>query len=133
MKKLVFVLLAVLTLALAGCQEKEMIVDGSCVDGSKLVTIEVVYEDEEINDTYQYCSNEEFLLGVLEANSEELAPETNEASFGVYLSGLKGFNFETLGMSSYWSIYVNGDYGMLGVADQPVADGDVFKFEATSF
>lgn len=125
MKKLLLVLLAVLTLTLAGCQQVQ--------EGSKCVTIEVVYEDEEINDSLEVCTDAEYMLELLEENTDELEVETTDSDFGVYLSGLKGFNFETLGMNFYWSIYINDDYGMLGIADQPVADGDVYKFEATSF
>ena len=131
MKRLLLVLVAVL--ALAGCKKEEIIVDGSCVDGSNLVTIEIVYEDEEIEETFQFCTEEEFLLGVLDENAEELLPEYTDGAYGKYLSGLYEYNFETLEMSYYWAIIVNGDYGMLGISEQPVTDGDVFKFEAASF
>ena len=30
--------------------------------------------------------------------------------------------------ASYWAIYVNGEYGSYGVSEQPVNDGDSFKF-----
>jgi hypothetical protein len=129
MKKLLLVLTALLTLTLIGCK-KEIIVDGSCVDGSNLVTIEVVYEDEAINEVYQYCTNEEYLLGVMDANSEDLELEVSSAGF---VDGLKGFNFADMDVQIYWAIFINEEYGMLGVSDQPVTDGDIVKFEATSW
>ena len=125
MKKIVVLLLVMVTIILFGCQPTQQ--------GSKCVTLEVVYEAEGINESIEACTDEEYLLGVLDENAEELGLEKTESSFGVYVSGLKDFNFEALGMSYYWSIFVNDEYGMLGVLDQPVANGDIFKFEATSF
>lgn len=125
MKKLLLVLLAVFTLTLAGCQQTQK--------GDKCLTIEIVYADENINEEVEVCTDAEFLKDVLLENAEELEVETTDSDFGAYLSGLKGYNFETLGMSYYWAIFVNDEYAMLGISDQPVADGDVFKFEATSF
>lgn len=125
MKKLLLALLAVLTFSLVGCQETQQ--------GSKCVTIEVVYAEEELNETMDVCTDAEYMLGLLEENADELGVETTDSDFGVYLSGLKGYNFETLGMNYYWSIFINGEYGMLGISDQPVLDGDVYKFEAASF
>ena len=125
MKKIVVLLLVMVTIILFGCQQTQQ--------GSKCVTLEVVYEAEGISETIEACTDEEYLLGVLEENAEELGLETTEASFGVYVAGLVDYNFEALGMGYYWSIFVNDEYGMLGVSDQPVVDGDVFKFEAASF
>lgn len=132
MKKLLLVLMAAITLSLTGCQQETQ-------EGEKCITLEVVYQDEEaeidVNDSLEVCTDAEFLIGVLEENTDELGVEFagEDSEWGAYLAGLKGYNFETLGMSYYWSIYVNEEYGMLGISDQPVADGDVFKFEAASF
>ena len=35
--------------------------------------------------------------------------------------------------SSYWAIYVNGEYGTLGINAQPVTDGDEYKFVHEKF
>ncbi|XMB86909.1 DUF4430 domain-containing protein [Mycoplasmatota bacterium WC44] len=123
MKKVLYALL--LSFVLFGCAKT--------TEGEKCVTIEVVYGDEGIDKSYDYCTDQEYLLGLLDEQSEELEVEKTNYDFGPMVSGLKGFNFESLGLKYYWSIYVNGEYGMLGISDQPVTDGDVYKFEATSF
>lgn len=125
MKKIIMLLLAFATIALVGCAKTQ--------EGSKCITFELVYADESIDESIEACTDAEYLLEALEENTEEIGLETTEASFGVYVSGIKGYNFETLGMSYYWSIFVNGEYGLLGASAQPVIDGDVFKLEATSF
>lgn len=122
MKKLLLVLVAVLALTLAGCQKTQ--------EGSKCVTIEVVYEAEEIEETLEVCTDAEYMAELLEENEEALEAEISEAGF---LDGLKGYNFNELDIKFYWAIFINDDYGMLGVNEQPVADGDVYKFEATGW
>ena len=32
---------------------------------------------------------------------------------------------------AYWSIMVNGEYGMYGASEQPVADGDAYQLVYT--
>ena len=119
------ILLLILSFALFGCE--------TTTKGEKCVTIEMVYTDESIDELIEVCTDQEFLLGVLEENQDEIGLETNDSSSDVYLNGLKGYNFETLKMNYYWAVYVNSDYAIYGVAKQPIADGDVFKFEATSY
>ncbi|XMB67446.1 DUF4430 domain-containing protein [Mycoplasmatota bacterium zrk1] len=114
-----------LSFALVGCTNG--------TEGEKCITVEVVYTDEDIDDDIEFCTDSEFLLGALEENKDELVLETKDFDFGTSVTGLKSYNFETLNLKYYWAIYVNGEYGLLGVSDQPVNDGDVFKFEATAW
>jgi ABC-type Zn uptake system ZnuABC Zn-binding protein ZnuA len=131
MKKLLLILVAVVTLTLAGCQQAPK--------GDKCITLEIVYSNEDegidVDDTVEVCTDAEFLIGVLEENAEELEAEFagEDSEFGAYLAGLKGYNFTTLEMNYYWAILVNDEYGMLGISSQPVEDGDTFKFEATAW
>ncbi len=129
MKRLFSLLLMVVVVfSLVACQPEEQ-------QGAKCVTFEIVYADEEVNETMEVCTDAEFLYDVLMENQEELKVETagEESEFGAYLEGLYGYNFTTLEMSYYWSIYINDEYGMLGITTQPVADGDTYKFEATGY
>ena len=35
--------------------------------------------------------------------------------------------------SAYWSVTVNGEYGIFGIDSQPVADGDAFQLIYTVY
>jgi len=123
MKKLL--VLVLLSFALFGCQATK--------EGSKCIEITIVYAEENVNDEIEVCTDAEYLAGMLDEVKDEIELEITSSDFGDYVSGLKGFNFETLGISYYWAIYVNGDYGMYGISDQPVEDGDEFEFRAESY
>jgi hypothetical protein len=49
------------------------------------------------------------------------------------VSGLRGYNFETLGLSMYWAIYLNGEFAMVGISELLLEEGDVLLFEASSY
>lgn len=120
-----FAVVLSLVFLLVGCTTEQV--------GSKCVTIEVSYVEEEIELVSDVCTDALTLEELLFEHEEVYEPEITEASFGNYLSGLVGYNFETLGLSYYWGIYVNGEYGLSGISDQEVVDGDTYTFEATGF
>lgn len=101
--------------------------------GDKCVTIEIVYSDEEINEIKEVCTNAELVLDLLTEHQEEFQLETETYDFGTMVVGLKGYNFTTLGQSKYWAFTINGEMGTVGADVQPVLDGDVYRFEATSY
>ena len=49
--------------------------------------------------------------------------------------GTYGFTVDTVNgvytdfVTAYWSFYVNGEYCMHGISEQPVKDGDVFQIK----
>ncbi|MFA6525227.1 MAG: DUF4430 domain-containing protein [Patescibacteria group bacterium] len=63
------------------------------------------------------------------AADNNLALDTQESSYGVYVNGLAG---KTGGDNNkYWLYYVNGESATIGVADYIINEGDSieFKFE----
>ena len=92
------------------------------------ITIDVIYDAEEINETFNACAEsviaEDFLMSI----EDELNLEIVSSSFGNYVAGLVGYNFESLGMNAYWAIYLNDEYAPVGVSELEVEEGDVLLF-----
>ena len=96
--------------------------------GAKAYTVEVV--DNNGNSTsYEARTDAEYLRQALEELDEatDFAIAGEESEYGLYITSVNGVeaNYDTDG--AYWSVYVNGEYGMNGVDSQPVTDGDAYK------
>ena len=98
------------------------------VKGSKAITVEVVDNTGE-KATYETRTDAEFLRQALEelADATDFAIEGDESDYGLYITSVNGVVADYSVDCSYWSIYVNGEYGMNGVDTQPVADGDTYS------
>ena len=54
--------------------------------------------------------------------------EGTDSEYGIYITTINGIKADYDADGAYWSIYVNGEYGQFGADQQPVNDGDAFKF-----
>lgn len=95
--------------------------------GEKAITIEVVGKDGK-STVYELDTDAEYLVDAM----NEAEGLTYEAADG-YINTVNGVTADYSVDMSYWAIYVNGEYGMYGINDQPVADGDTFKLEYTVY
>jgi hypothetical protein len=115
-----FVILSAI-LFLGAC-EPAPLTDETCI------TIDVVYEAQGVDESFDACAEstiaEDFLMSI----EADLELEVVTSSFGNYVAGLMGYNFETLGMSAYWAIYLNDEYAPVGVSELEVQEGDVLLF-----
>lgn len=95
------------------------------VEGSKAITIEVINQAEE-SKVYETKTDAEFLMDAIE-EIEDLEVKGQESTYGLMIESVNGETaiFEKDG--AYWSITVNGEYGMNGIDTQPVEDGDEFQ------
>jgi hypothetical protein len=97
------------------------------------ITVELVYEDVGIEESHSLCGPTNLTADILQANATLLGLEVTSSSFGDYVSGLRGFNFETLGLQMYWAIYLNEEFAMVGISELLVEEGDRLLFEATGY
>ncbi len=95
------------------------------VEGSKAVTIEVVNKAGE-STVYSLKTDAEFLRGAMD-EAEGLTYDGSEGDYGYFVESVNGEVADYSVDGSYWSIYVNGEYGMYGIDQQVVTDGDAFK------
>lgn len=104
-----------MTLALVGCQ------------GKKAVTIEVV-DQTGVSTVYEVKTDEEFLYDAI-MNDSEIKLEGEEGDYGFYIIAVNGVTADYNVDASYWSLYVNGNYGQVGISEQIVNDGDSFALK----
>lgn len=103
------------------------------VEGAKEITIEVIDNNGE-SSVYKLCTDAQYLRQAMEeASSKGLTFEGDETEYGLTLMSVNGVTADFNVDGAYWSIMVNGEYGMYGAESQPVVDGDAFQLVYTVF
>ena len=98
--------------------------------GSKNITIEVVSADQTTK-TYEVSTDAEYLEEAF-AVTEGLEITNEEGPYGMTIAAVNGERADFEKDGAYWSIMVNGEYGMYGASEQVVNDGDVFQLVYTT-
>ena len=91
-------------------------------NGEKSITITII-DDTGTEDTYALDTDAEYLLEALETVADI---DGEEGPYGYTLYTVNDLTADFNTGNAYWAIYVNGEYGQLGISQQPVADGDAF-------
>lgn len=96
--------------------------------GSKEYTLTVV-DDNGKETKYEASTDEEYLRGALEELQEnsDFTFEGSDSDYGLFITTVNGLEADYTKDQSYWSIYVNGEYGQYGADSQPVENNDAFK------
>lgn len=122
-KALKIVLIAALILAvMGGMYAIYRHFSPSASAGEKSITISIIDADG-VQTDYPLNTDAEYLKEALEAVA---AIEGEEGEYGYTLYSVNGKTADFSVDSSYWAIYVNNEYGMYSLSQQPVADGDSF-------
>ncbi len=95
----------------------------------KTVTLEVV-DDKGNSVTYEVTTKAEYLQGAMD-EADGLTYEAIDSQYGLLVQSVNGIRAVYEENSAYWGFYINGEYCVLGISEQPIADGDVFKIEYT--
>ncbi len=109
--------LTVLTGALAACGGKD--------EGKYKIKVEVVDDQGDVK-SYDASTDAEVLYDAL-LEIDGLALDGYDSDYGYYITAVNGITADYDTDGAYWSVYVNGEYGSLGVDSQPVADGDIYR------
>lgn len=126
-KTKIVVITVAIVVVLAALVSAWVIFSPKASEGEKAITVEVVGKDGK-STVYNLNTDAEYLRGAL----EEIEDLTFEDSDG-YVNTINGETADYSVDASYWAIYVNGEYGNYGINDQPVTDGDAYKFEYTFY
>ena len=102
--------------------------------GSKAYNIEIVTADGE-STVIDATTDQEYLQAAMDelVESGELTYDGLDQTAGFMIQEINGERAVYEEDNSYWAIYVNGEYGTLGINAQPVNDGDVYKFAHEKF
>jgi hypothetical protein len=120
-----FIVLSLL-LVLSGCIEQPTQVQ-TCI------VVDVVYSEQSVEESFELCGATNLVSDILNEHIETLSLEVTSSSFGDYVSGLLGYNFETLGLSYYWAISVNDTTAEVGISQLIVVSGDRLLFQASPY
>lgn len=100
-------------------------------EGAKSITIEVI-DNEQKSTVYEVNTDAEFLRQAME-EAKGLEFSGNESEYGLTLMTVNGVTADFNVDNSYWSVTVNGEYGMFGIDSQPVTDGDAYQLVYTVY
>lgn len=102
------------------------------VEGEKEVTIHIINENEDVDKTFTYQTNDEFLFELLEEHEGELGIEYETSEFGPMITGMMNYTADN-SKQEYFHIYVNDEDATTGVSEIPLNDGDIYKFELANY
>ena len=102
------------------------------IEGEKDVTIQVVNEDMDMDDSFEYSTDHEFLFELMKEHEEELNFQYDSGDFGPMVTSLNGYSADD-SKQEYYHITVNGEDAVTGVSEIPLNDGDKYKFEIVNY
>ena len=129
-KKLIAVILAVVVFALLFAGYQAFLAPKGA-EGSKEVTIQVVVENENIDETLTFKTDHEFLTDLIKEEQEELGASFESTDFGTMITGMMNYTADP--NSEFFLIQINGEDAMVGTDDTPIQDGDSYKFVLSTF
>lgn len=93
----------------------------------KAIVLEVV--DNEGNSTVLEVETEAEVLYDAIKDIEGFSIEGTQEDWGFYVTTINGLYADYENEGAYWSLYVNDEYAMYGVSEQPVTNGDTYSFK----
>lgn len=132
-KAIIGVVALVVVIALFGMMY--MMFKPQTTQGSKAITLEVINKEGE-SVKYAINTDAEYLRQAMKEAMEAkigFTFEGEESQYGLTIHTVNGVKADFNTDSAYWSILVNGDYGMYGAESQPVTDGDIYSFVYTVY
>ena len=99
------------------------------VEGAKTVTIEVV-DNNETSTVYEVHTDAEFLQQAMD-EADGLTYGGTESEYGLMVDTINDIRADYTEDGAYWAFYVNGEYCMYGIAEQPVLDGEAYQIVYT--
>ena len=98
------------------------------VEGTKEVTIQIVVENEDINESFTFKTDHKFLYDLLEEKEEELGLTIKKYDFGPMVTGMANYEADE-SKNEYFHIYVNEEDATTGPKEIIINDKDNYKFE----
>lgn len=126
------VIIAVVAAALVLFFGYNMLIAPKGVEGAKEVTIQIVNEDTDMDESYTYNTDKEYLFELMEEHEDELGLEYDSGDLGPMITTMGGYTADD-SEQEYYHITVNDVDATTGAAEIPLNDGDAYKFEITNY
>lgn len=98
--------------------------------GAKNITVEVI-DDTQKSVVYEVNTDAEYLGDALR-ETEGLSIEGTEGEYGLMVDTVNGVVADFNENGAYWAFYVDGEYCMYGVDQQPIEDGQEYQIIYTA-
>lgn len=98
--------------------------------GGKQITIEVI-DDAQASTVYEVSTDAEY-LGDAIRETEGLDVEGTESEYGLMVDTVNGVVADYNENGAYWAFYVDGEYCMYGMDQQPIEDGQAYQIIYTA-
>lgn len=102
------------------------------VEGDKEVTIEIIAEEQEIEETFTYHTDHEFLYGLLEEEAEELGASFETYDFGTMVTGMMEYE-ANVGDQEYFHMTIDSVDATRGPEEIPLKDQETYRFELRNY
>ncbi len=122
---LLVTLCLVMLLTVVGCGSSKTKGDSEKKADEKSITLEVVDNNGDTT-PYEINTDKEFLYDAV-ADVDGLTLDGYEGDYGYYITAVNGLQADYEIDGAYWSLYVNDEYGMHSISQQPVTEGDTYK------
>ena len=98
--------------------------------GGKEITIEVI-DDTQTSAVYEIHTDAEY-LGDVVRETEGLTVEGTDSEYGLMVDTVNGVVADYNENGAYWAFYVDGEYCMYGMDQQPIEDGQAYQIIYTT-
>lgn len=98
--------------------------------GAKQITIEVI-DDTQTSTIYEVGTDAEY-LGEAIRETKDLVVEGIESEYGLMVDTVNGVVADYNENGAYWAFYVDGEYCMYGMDQQPIEDGQAYQIIYTT-
>ena len=130
MQKKIAVIVGVLILAGALGLLYDAFLGPEGIEGEKEVTVQIIVEKEDINETFTLVTEHEFLYELLEEEEERLGASFQSHDMGVMVTGMMDYE---PGENEFFHIAINDQAAEVGIQEIPLQDGKDYLFELTEF
>lgn len=132
MNKKIIAILVVLALSVVGYFAYRHFIVPASSEGEKEVKIHIINDKENVDETFTYNTDHEYLIELLEEKQEELGISFQEYDFGKMVTGMMNYVADA-NNKEYFHIYVNGEDATTGPGEIPLQDGDTYTFELKTY
>ncbi len=129
-KKKIILAVGALLLAVAVFAGIYFVMSPKAQEGAKNITIEVI-DDAQKSTMYEVNTDAEY-LGDAIRETEELVVDGTESEYGMMVDTVNGVVADYNENGAYWAFYVDGEYCMYGMDEQPIADGEAYQIIYTT-
>lgn len=128
MKKKIFTIVLLIVIAALALLGYKTFLSPKGTEGLKDVTIQIVVDKENINENFDFTTDHEFLIELLDENQNELGLRLKKYDLGSMVTGMMNYTANE-DENEYFHIYVNGLDATSGPSEIPLNNNDNYKFE----